>query len=529
MVSSRNGPAATAAAAAWLRRCSVLALACVLTACAGLPDVTGKPASQALTDTGTTRLARAIEPRLREHAGQSGLIMLGNGRDAFATRVLLADAAERSIDLQTYIFHADATGMMLFDRLRRAADRGVRVRLLLDDNNTVGLDPIIALLDAHANIEVRLFNPHANRGYRLAGYATDFARLNRRMHNKSFTVDNQATVVGGRNIGNEYFATGEGTSFADLDVIAMGPAVHAVSAVFDRYWNSASAYPAAAVLAGVVPADAQAFSEQVRQVQAAPGAAAYAQALADSRKVAELLAGSAAIEWANTRLVYDAPEKVLNPPERVDLQMLPKLEAALGQPLRALDLVSPYFVPGEAGALALQTLAQRGVRVRVLTNSLAATDVSAVHAGYAKWRQGLLQAGVTLLELKPSSGPNASPDKADKSADGPGGSSKASLHAKTFGVDGQRLFIGSFNLDPRSARLNTEMGMVIDSPLFATQLSDTLDQAATGAAYALRLSPQGAVEWVDGGSTVHTTEPQTSAWRRAMVTFLSWLPIEWML
>ena len=526
MVLACKALVASSARVGSLWRVAVLAMALSLTGCTALPVAPDKVASHALTDTGATRLGRAIEPRVREHPGQAGLVALADGREAFATRVLLLDAAERSIDIQTYIFHADDTGTLMFERLLRAADRGVRVRLLLDDNNIVGLDPLLALLDAHANIEVRLFNPHANRGFRLLGFATDFSRLNRRMHNKSFTVDNQAAVVGGRNIGDEYFQAGQGTTFADLDVLTIGGAVQEVSNVFDRYWNSASAYPAASILAGVQAADAQALCEQVRRIQASPDAAVYGQAVADSRKVQELLTGRAQIEWARARLVYDEPEKVSNPTDRVDLQMLPRLEATLGKPLTELDLVSPYFVPGAAGTLALQTLAKRGVRVRVLTNSLAATDVTAVHAGYAKWREDLLRAGVKLLELKSSAGAGTEPDKVKSGA---GGSTKASLHAKTFGVDRQRMFVGSFNLDPRSARLNTEMGMVIDSPLFATDLAGALDRLPAGTAYELRLSPDGQVEWVDTGTTVHTTEPQSGLARRALVKLLSWLPIEWML
>jgi putative cardiolipin synthase len=516
--------------AMWGSLCCGVALALVLTGCSSLPVVTEKPVSQALADTQATRLGRAAGPLVREHPGQSGFLALGDGREAFAARIRLADAAERSIDLQTYIIHADETGLLMFDRLKRAADRGVRVRLLLDDNNTAGLDPIIAMLDAHPQIEVRLFNPFAGRRFRLAGYATDFSRLNRRMHNKSFTVDNQATVVGGRNIGNEYFQAGQGTTFADLDVLAIGGIVGEVSSLFDLYWSSASAYPAASILGGTAPLAAPEFDSKVRLIQDAPETAAYVDALRNAPQVQDLMAGRAQAEWATVRLVYDDPEKVLNPTDRHDLQMTPQLEATLGKPAIALDLVSPYFVPGEAFALALQQMARRGVRVRVLTNSLAATDVAAVHAGYAKWRKDLLRAGVVLLELKPSAVPQGqAPAESAKPKSGPGGSSKASLHAKTFGVDGQRIFVGSFNLDPRSARLNTEMGVVIDSPRFATDLAAALDRAAKGTAYVVRLTADGKLEWVDGDGTVFSTEPQTSAMRRGAVQVLSWLPIEWML
>ena len=509
----------------------VFAAALLLAACSTLPVTPDKPVSLALADTQATRLGRATEALVRAHPGEAGMLALADGREAFAARVRLAEAAERSIDVQTYIFHGDDTGTLMFDRLREAADRGVRVRLLLDDNNTVGLDPVIAMLTRHANIEVRLFNPFASRGFRLGDYLTDFSRLNRRMHNKSFTVDNQATIVGGRNIGDEYFEAGQGTTFADLDVIAIGGVVREVSEVFDRYWNSAPAYLAAPLLAGTVPADEAEFSQRVEQIRESPEAAAYIRALGDAVQVGSLLAGDAQIEWARARLIYDEPEKVIHPTDRHDLQMLPDLEATLGKPRTTLDLVSPYFVPGEAFVHSLQTLSRRGVQVRILTNSLAATDVSAVHAGYAKWRKDLLGAGVRLLELKPSAEPRTRTPEAGRSGTGgsTGGSSKASLHAKTFSVDRQRIFVGSFNLDPRSARLNTEMGLIIDSPAFAARLSDALDRVAAEVAYTVRLSPQGAVEWVDGDGTVYTSEPKTGLMRRAMVEVMSWLPIDWML
>jgi putative cardiolipin synthase len=512
--------------ASGLRVLAVLAFG-LLAACAELPVAADKPVSRALTDTRSTRLALATDPLLKEHPGQAGLIALADGREAFATRMRLADLAERSIDLQTYIFHDDATGALMFDRLLRAADRGVRVRLLLDDNNTVGLDPILAMLDAHANIEVRLFNPFANRRFRLGGYLTDFSRLNRRMHNKSFTVDNQVTVVGGRNIGNEYFDAGQESTFVDLDVAAVGDIVRDVSATFDDYWNSTPAYLAAPLLADTVPVDRAAFEQRLEQIRSTPEAQEYIRALLEIPKVQDLVAGRPSLEWAKVRLVRDDPEKVTQPTDRRDLQMLPELEADLGKPTSSLDLVSPYFVPAEDAVKALEALARRGLRVRILTNSLASTDVSAVHAGYAKWRKDLLSAGVQLLELKPS---KARPEKAqERRRSGPGGSSKASLHAKTFSVDRQRVFVGSFNLDPRSTRLNTEMGVVIDSPKLASALSDALDRLTGSAVYVVRLSPQGRLEWVDGDGTVYTTEPNTTALRRATVEVLSWLPIDWML
>jgi putative cardiolipin synthase len=436
--------------------------------------------------------------------------------------VLLARAAERSLDVQYYIWHSDITGDLLCEALWQAAERGVRVRLLLDDNNTKGLDGDIAALDAHSNIEIRLFNPYANRGFRLGELAADFSRLNRRMHNKSFTADNQVAIVGGRNVGDEYFGAEGATAFQDLDVIAAGAVVPEVSAEFDAYWNSASAYPAASLIPSPKAADTTVREGWVKLHQQ-PEAARYLDAVRDTSLIRDLLARSLKLDWVSARVVSDDPAKVLSPLERTDLNMLPRLQAAVGKPARELDLVSPYFVPTEAGTAALRELAQSGVRVRILTNSLAATDVTPVHAGYANYREELLRAGVRLYELKPSA------HQKSEQRGGMGGSSGASLHAKTFAVDRSRIFVGSFNFDPRSARLNTEMGVVLESPALAVRLSEALDARARSDAYEVRLSPDGrGLEWIDG-DVRHTSEPGVGWLRRTWVGFLSILPIEWLL
>ena len=378
-----------------------------------------------------------------------------NARDAFAARVLLADAADTSLDVQYYIWHGDQTGYLLFEALWRAAERGVRVRLLLDDNNTGGLDGTIAALDSHPNIEVRLYNPLANRSVRSLNYVTDFSRVNRRMHNKSFTVDNQATVVGGRNVGNEYFAAGSGVWYEDLDVIAVGPVVRDVSDAFDLYWNSASAYPAASLLRAAPPEAAGALQDKFTAVRADPVSVSYIEALRDTPLVRQLLTGNLPFEWTTVRLLDDDPAKTLDTRGRTDVLLLSSLVEVLDPPQASLDLVSPYFVPGEGGTRTFVALAKRGVKVRALVNSLATTDVSAVHAGYKKRRHELLEAGVVLYEMKPAARePGAGTDEKH----GPGGSSSASLHAKTFAVDGSRIFVGSFNFDPRSARLKHRDG-----------------------------------------------------------------------
>jgi len=476
-----------------------------------------------------TRLARACAPLVQAHPGRSGVVALPDGRDAFAARALLADAAERTLDVRYYIWHRDMSGTLLCAALRRAAERSVRVRLLLDDNNTAGLDAVLAALDAHPNIEVRLFNPFKVRRWRLLGYLTDFQRLNRRMHNKSFTADNQATIIGGRNVGDEYFDAGHAPWFVDLDVLAIGPVVSDVSRDFDRYWTSASSIPAGRVLPRATATSIAGVAADAARVEHHPDAAAYIEALARSSFVRDLLAHRLTFDWAGTRMLSDDPAKGLGrAPE--DALLWHRLTESIGAPLRALRLVSPYFVPGRAGVEALAAIARQGVEVAVLTNALEATDVAVVHAGYAKRRKALLAAGIRLFELK--RGSPASRKRVDWTKGSGSGSSASSLHAKTFAVDRSRVFIGSFNFDPRSARLNTEMGFVIDSPALADAIAERFADEVPTRAYEVGLGETGALYWIDrrdGVEVVHHQEPGTGVWRRLAVALLSVLPIEWLL
>ena len=420
----------------------------------------------------------------------------------------------------------------MMQAMRAAADRGVRVRMLLDDNNTAGIDERLAALDNHPNIEVRLFNPFMHRGLRWMGYLTDFGRLNRRMHNKSMTADNRASIVGGRNIGDEYFGAGQDVSFVDLDVLATGAVVSQVSADFDRYWASASAYPVASLLPASAPSASAALERLTadaaglaRSADSAP----YVAALERSVAIRQLVANELKLEWTAVKLVSDDPAKGLGK-AKPEMLVPQRLQAVLGRPQRELLLVSPYFVPTDSGTETLTELAARGVSVSVLTNSLSATDVPAVHAGYAKRRLALLRGGVKLFELKPDSGAPRS-SSGDR---GLAGSSGASLHAKTFAIDGERVFVGSFNLDPRSADLNTESGFVIDSPAMAVRMASGFANQLPKLSYVLRLNEEGRVEWQDtaspdGTRSVLDHDPQSGLWKRSLVKMLSWLPIEWLL
>jgi cardiolipin synthase C len=502
------------------------AVVVIVRACHPLPPLAHSGDSAALpdADVARTNLGRALAPLLAEHHGLSGVYPLSNGHDAFAARMRLVQAAERSLDVQYYIWRSDLTGTMLFDALQAAAERGVRVRFLLDDNNTARIEHILVALDAHPNIEVRLFNPVPIRKARPIWYLTDPLRLNRRMHNKSLTADNNATIVGGRNIGDEYFdAAREGELlFVDLDVLAVGPIATDVSTDFNRYWTSASSYPVGQL---VGPIDASA-APQVRSaaldVLNISAARAFRDAIDNSSFIADLLRGMLALQWVPARLVSDDPAKGLGRARKDDL-VVSKLASAL-EAAHELDLVSPYFVPSKQGTDAFCAMAKRGVRVRILVNSLESTDLPALHSAYAKRRKTMLEAGVELYEMQLTK-----PLDERRRRAGPFGSSASTLHAKTFAADRSRIFIGSFNLDQRSANFNTELGFVIESVAVAGRLASMLDDALPAIAYRVQLSQVGGLCWTgmrDGTVVRYDREPGTTFLRRAGVRLLSLLPID---
>jgi len=490
-----------------------------------LPPVGERTASSALDMHAArqTTLGRVLGPQADAHPGRAGFHTLDDARDAFAARMLLAQAAERTLDIQYYIWRGDMTGMMLLEALHAAADRGVRVRLLLDDNGTAGLDETLAALDAHPNIEVRLFNPFALRRPKMLGYLFEFRRLNRRMHNKSFTADNQATIVGGRNIGDEYFGATDGVLFADLDVLAVGSIVGDVSADFDRYWASVPAYPVGQLLPPISASRLGGLAARAATIESHPAATAYVRAVRSQPFVRELLAGTLPLTWAPARMVSDDPAKAQGRAQPEGL-LAHQLAAIIGAPEKELDLVSPYFVPGSQGTAAFAAMARRGVQLRVLTNALEATDVPVVHSGYARRRKDLLEAGVRLYEMRSASHHSSRPEGKPLF-----GSSGSSLHAKTFGVDRTRAFIGSFNFDPRSTELNTELGFVIDSPELADRIARAFDAAIPASAYEVGLAQDGSLYWLereDGRTIRHDTEPGTGPLMRLAIRLMSLLPIE---
>jgi putative cardiolipin synthase len=475
----------------------------------------------------TSPLQGIIAPLLVAHPGLDGVYALHDGRSAFAARMLLADTATCSLDLQYYIWHGDRTGTLLFDAVRRAADRGVRVRVLLDDTNTWGVETLLATLDAHPNIEVRLFNPLRPPRWRVLGMLTDFRRLNRRMHNKSFTADGAVTIVGGRNIGDEYFEAGEEVDFADLGVLVVGPVVADVQALFERFWTSRHSVPLVELFSATRRAARVDLGARATEIEREPATVEYRRVLRLTTLAQDLLSGALPFEWTGVRLVADEPVKFDRPPESAP--MIASLRSALGVPQRELQVISSYFVPTAGGVWAFADLARRGVRVHVLTNALEATDVAAVHAGYAKHRRPLLRAGVTLFEWRSDGSTRGRRLRVRGFVQ----ASAASLHAKALAVDGERAYVGSFNLDPRSAALNTEMGFVIDSPALARGIARAFEARVPEAAYAVRLAPDGrSLRWIErtpDGEVIHTREPGAGLARGVLVRVLSWLPVEWLL
>ncbi|KQS05206.1 hypothetical protein ASG11_06075 [Sphingomonas sp. Leaf357] len=533
---------------------AVLLLATIVTGFAirlfnPLPKLEPRRPSRALRDTQDTPLGRGVAAVAAAHPGLTGLHMLDDGRSAFAARVLLARSATRSLDVQYYIWHGDLSGSLLLEEIHAAADRGVRVRLLVDDNGIAGLDVPFAALDAHLNIEVRLYNPFVVRRPKAIGYLADFPRLNRRMHNKSFTADNQMTIIGGRNVGDEYFGARDQGLFADLDVLAVGSAVADVSDEFDQYWASQSAYPAARILPAV-------GAERMAEIAAAahrstrdPAARAYVEAIRALPFIEQAKAGTLPFEWAPVRMVCDDPAKTLGKAGPRGL-LTTALARIIGTPTSELGLVSGYFVPTKAGEEAFVKLARDGVGVSIMSNALEATDVGIVHAGYAHRRKALLRGGVHLFEMRRPAGDGETASSRNilgagsgfgitGSGSGSGSptgtvlrSSKSTLHAKTFTVDRRHLFVGSFNFDPRSMHLNTELGFVIDSAPLAERLQDSFTTTIPLDAYEVVLDDAGDLMWIErtGGREIrHRTEPGTTWLQRTGIWALSHLPIEWLL
>ncbi len=501
--------------------------------CMNLPDNSQGKSSYVITDGDNTNLAKAIKAEIEQHPGESGVILLGNGLDAFVGRAVLARRAERSIDVQYYMFNQDTVGRLLIKEFITAADRGVRVRMLIDDIYGEAGDDVWSAINIHPNMEVRLYNPFVRGHSKDLQLITQMKRVNYRMHSKTYTVDNQVAIVGGRNIGDEYFYADKNVAFSDLDAMSIGTVVPEVSYEFDQYWNSRHSYPISTLTAGVkkeaVPADAlDNLRKELDQFYQQKQTLDYRNAVNHSQFADLLRNKMVGFSFSEAKIIHDSAEKMTKVDDEWKEELLiSQLAPYIQQAKEEYILVSPYFVPGQHGTDAICKLSKKGVRVRILTNSLASTDVTAVHTGYIRHRKQLLRSGVELYEL------NEQLKKVEqKRFTWLPSLNKSSLHAKTMEIDKNTMFVGSFNYDQRSLNINTEIGIVFQDSEIATRFSKHFDEHIDKVAFRVELIDD-SLRWtgVDetGKKVTFNTEPYTSFWKRLGANLMRLLPIDSML
>ncbi len=524
-----NGAAVSPGRWSGLVRALVLALlgAWLLAGCAtNVPDLQYRTVSNAFGTPETTELGQFFAAEMAANPGLSGLTLMTTGETSFRSRAGLANLAEKTIDAQYYIWDVDTSGSILAERILRAADRGVRVRLLLDHVTTKDTDFRFARLDRHPNIEIRLFNPFANRTFREFELAFSFERLNHRMHNKAFIVDNAIAIVGGRNIGDNYFGVDAAANYRDLDLAMVGPVVQDVSKSFDVYWNSELAVPVAAVIKERLDAEEfEAAKEQLYGWVQAQTDFPYPIDVTGDALLALLEERRGDLIWAPARALYDAPDKL----ETQEAAIADELIGIGGEQDHEIVFEAGYFVPTAEVHERDQAKWRKGVRQRLLTNSLATNDVIAVHAAYARSRRELLANGVELYELRPDA------PELKRGWSLLAGRSQASLHTKAIVADRKIVVIGSFNLDPRSIGLNTEIVILVESTAFAERVLAYLDEGVRpDNSYHVMLETDAEtgderIVWVteiDGEEVRYYQEPLVGPWRRFLIWAIGLLPIQ---
>jgi putative cardiolipin synthase len=557
------------ARAALLPLCLLLLLC--LYGCAGIPYDYPRPASSALYRPEGTSLGQQFQARAANHPGASGFYLLPTGIDAFTARVLMIDRAEKTLDLQYYIFHDDRTGKYVYDRLMAAADRGVRVRLLLDDwHQTPETDWLLATMATHPNIEVRLFNPFGTHRRTFLSRALRMAfgpqRLRGRLHNKAFIADNSVAIVGGRNIGAEYFGASDEFNFYDVDIMAVGPVAREASANFDDYWNCVLAMPVSALVRRRPTAeDLKGARRDLETQREGLKKSTYWLKVQGCEVLKRLDAGQVPLVWGQAEFLSDHPLKCIDPDDsRQTVKMTQKLKEILESAQNELLMVTPYFVPGQAGMRLLRQMRGRNLTIKIITNSFLSSDAPLAQIGYMRYRKDLLRAGVDLYEMKPTlvqlqhdqdrrrfagdfrrlcysviqGGGSLVQRGASRVHLGGsslqfGSESRGSLHAKTFVLDRHTVFVGSFNFDPRSMKLDTQNGVVIHSPELANHAAYLFDQGISPArTYRVTLLGDDDLVWItedNGKETRYYREPLSRFWSRLTLKSLSWFTPELLL
>lgn len=509
--------------------------ACLMTlnACSTLPkQVQQTPSYITDIDTSNTQLAQMIVPLQTQNPGLTGYHLLFDPLEAIAARLSLMDKAQKTLDIQYYIWDNDKIGALALYHIIQAADRGVKIRLLIDDNNAKKMEGVFLALSQHTNIEVKLYNPYKFRNFRPLDIVLDLKRVNRRMHIKSFIVDHEIALIGGRNMSNQYFYTSDNYQFSDLDVMLVGQSVQDIGRSFDEYWNDSYAYPVKQI---VNPRQHQLrydnLKQQLTEHQQRIVVQNYLNLANRANEFNDWLYHDLKLDWVKAKVVHDKPEKIHGTAQPNDY-LQAQLSQYLDKPKHNIDIVSAYFVPETLGTNILSKMAQNGVKVRVLTNSFKANDVWLVHAFYSKYRQQLLKNNVELYEFLPVLDDKAL-SKYTKSLSyrtkvSLKSLSRSSLHAKMMAVDDQ-VFIGSFNLDPRSAKLNSEIGVLLYSSDLAQNIHHAITRNINSYSYQLKLTPDQKITWTKEtplGPVIYNHEPKVLWWQNGGLKLISLLPIE---
>ncbi|TNF96124.1 MAG: phospholipase D family protein [Gammaproteobacteria bacterium] len=505
----------------------------LLGGCSSLPVDYPRQSSTAYDKPGATSIAKIFSNDLADHPGKSACLLLTEGEQAFLARKAMIDIAEHTVDMQYFIWKQDEIGKILIHALLQAADRGVRVRLLLDDYGSSELHDLgAALLATHPNVEVRLYNPFVARDLEGLQLLFNLDRLNHRMHNKALVVDNVMAVMGGRNIGNEYFDVHTSANFRDLDVATVGPVVPDISASFDNFWNSDWAIPIDALRERPAQEEFDAARKKLGSWYESLQDFPYPldkQANENRQRLVELKRD---FTWVHVEVLGDEPDK---PDTKEESEIIRVIRQLMDDLQEEIQIENAYFIPRDRGVTVLENLHQRGVSVRVLTNSLASNDMLPAHAGYSRYRKRLLEGGIQLFELRPDAGGNLEENRTSKTR-----SAKSTLHTKSIVFDRKRVIIGTMNLDPRSVDLNTEIVLYIENEDLAQQVADYLDSGVRPEnSYRLKLqgsdqldeadTQQQKIVWVteeNGKRIMYTSEPEAGLFQKLGVFFLNLLPIE---
>ena len=486
--------------------------------CATISFDQPKSTSHAYDDVSDTTIGKNVAEWVNKHGDSSGFYPLLEGMDALGVRLGLAERAEKSLDLQYFLMKDDTAGAVMAKALLKAADRGVRVRFLLDDVFTTAPDRVLMFLNQHPRIQIRMFNPVSRSGSSSLNFLGDFKRANRRMHNKSFTADNSISVIGGRNIADEYFQLKDDSLFVDLDIVAAGPVVTEISDSFDEFWNHSYAVPLEQFVPNKNNEQLQDFRIEVNEELSNSYDTVYRQAF-QSQLLQDLFSGRQQLVPAEARVLSDTPEKLTNDISTEQMRLAAELRQAIHMADEEIMFITPYYVPGNRGVEFARGLVNHGARVVVLTNSLASNNHVAVHSGYARYRRDVIDAGVELYEVRANAGP---PKPGETEA-----SQNLTLHTKIILLDREQMFIGSLNIDPRSIQINSEMGLLIESEDMVGKIAEAIDKAIAEIAYRVDINENGKLEWraiVDDKEVVETKEPLTSWWLRTKAWFYKIAP-----